>query len=188
MTTTWTTWREDLGGLAVIALIGAGAWLGMVRPGAQARQEADRLQLESDLLRSQVAMVQTQLRNANTDLQSITRGLDDAVALRPPEDLNRLVADLNSAAQGAGIVLDRIVPGAMEHLPETTRHRISLSGRGTYAGGVALLRTIRDDFPDVSVTVLSALSNPSDQAAPALLSFEVAWHAQPESGVSSGKK
>jgi hypothetical protein len=174
------TWREDVGGVAAIAAMGAAVWALFVQPGASARQRAADLRVQTDLIVSQVAMVQAQARTAEADLASARSLIGPAHALRPAADFNRLLAELNQAAVDTSFVLDQITPGPVERLDDVSRHKISVAGRGSYRGAITFLETLRDRFPDVTVLALSASRGQAEESMPADVSLELAWHAQPE--------
>ncbi|GEM_PF-7096278 len=176
----WRAWREDAGGVGVIALMAAASWLLVVEPGADARQQALGLRTQTDLVQSQVAMVQAQSRTAEGDLAAASAQAGPARPLRHPTEFNGLLASLNRAALESGLALDQIRPGAVDRTLETSKHRITLAGRGTYPAAVAYLLAIRDQFPDVTVVALSARHGGEADDHAALLSLELAWHAQPD--------
>lgn len=180
MTARLTTWKQDVAGLGAIALIAAAAWFLVLAPRADARKQADNLRLQTDLLRSQVAMIEAQARAARTDLRAAESAPSWARGLRPASDFNRVLAALNQAAAEAGVTIDQLTPGPRDQEPEMIRRRISLAGRGEYLAAAALLATIRDEFPDVSVVAISASRGSSESGGAAVLSLELAWHAQPE--------
>jgi hypothetical protein len=174
------TWREDAGGLAAIAAMGAAVWVLILQPGASARQQAAALRVQIDLVTSQVAMVQAQARTAEADLDNALARLAPTHPLRPAADFNRLLTELNQAAVETKFVLDQITPGPVERLEDVSRHKISVAGRGSYPGAITFLETLRDRFPDVTVLALSASRGQGETNTPADVSIELAWHAQPD--------
>lgn len=182
----WRTWREDAGGIGAIAVMAGAAWLLVVEPGAEARQQAMGLRTQTDLVQSQVAMVMAQARTAETDLAVASGEAGPARPLQHPTEFNRLLASLNQAALESGVALDQIRPGEVEQTEETGKHRISIAGRGTYPAAVAYLLAIRETFPDVTVIALAARQGGDGEDGLALLSLELAWHAQPEPKASRG--
>lgn len=176
----WPTWREDACGLGVIALLAGAVWLLVVEPGADARDQCALLRSKTDLVRSQIAMIQTQSRAALTDLEAATLDAGSTLPLRPASDFNRVLASLNQAALESGIMLDQLNPGDVERTEETTRFRLSIAGRGSYPAAVTFLSLLRTQFPDVTVLALSATRGSTDTQGAALLSLDLAWHAQPD--------
>lgn len=180
MTPYWRTWREDAGGIGAVGLMIGAAWLLVVEPGADAREQAKGLRTQTDLVQSQVAMVQAQARSAEGDLLAASADAGPARPLRHASDFNALLASLNQAALESGVALDQIRPGVVDRTPQTSKHHVALAGRGTYPAAVAYLLAIRDAFPDVTVIALSAQHGGETEDHAALLSLELAWHAQPD--------
>lgn len=176
----WRTWREDAGGLGAVALLAVAVWMLIVGPGEDARKQSDHLRTQTDLVNSQVAMIQAQARTAQADLAAARERAEIGFPLREPSEFNRVLAALNQAAVESNVALDQILPGAVEREPEITRFRLAIAGRGTYPAAVAFLERLRDGFPDVTVLALSASRGSEEGDATALLSLEIAWHAQPE--------
>ena len=174
------TWREDACGAGAVGVMAVAAWLLVLRPGADARDQAADLRVQTDLVHSQVAMVQAQARSAHADLVDTTGRLGPSRPLRPVGEFNRVLATLNQAAVEVGLTLDQIMPGESDQSEGIERQRISVSGRGSYQGAIAFLETLRDRFPDVTVLAFSATRGPADSSGEATVSLELAWHAQPD--------
>lgn len=179
MTSAWRTWREDAGGVGVLLALAAGAYFLVLVPRQSTHEQAQTIRDQTDLVLSQVAMVGTQRRMAEQELGAVATGTGDDAPLRPASEFNQLLARLNDAAVRSEITLDKILPGTTEHTRELTRRRISLAGQGSYPACVTLLRTIRDEFPDVVVVAVSATRGGPDTSGRAMVSLELAWHAQP---------
>ena len=185
MTIAWRTWREDAAGVGVLLALAAGAYFLVLVPRRSTHEQAQTIRAQTDLVLSQVAMTGTQRRVAEQQLGAVETGVGPDAPLRPASDFNQLLARLNDAAVRSDITLDKINPGTIEHTPELTRRRISLAGQGSYPACVTLLRTIRDEFPDVVVVAVSSTRGGPDTAGRAMVSLELAWHAQPASSANA---
>ena len=185
MSAQWATWREDLGGTAFLGVLAAGAWLLVVQPGADAREHAIEIRTSTHLLQGQVAMVLAQSRAAQEELTDHTRGAGPHHPLRAASEFNSMLALLNQAAVANGIALDRIAPGPVDRAKETTRFRLNVAGLGSYPSTIDFLIALREQFPDVTVTGLSAQRGTEDTGDQPMLSIDLAWHAQPDAKPTS---
>jgi Tfp pilus assembly protein PilO len=173
-------WQIDAMGSAMVVLL-AGVWyFGGLRPLTEAR--AARQGLESELA------VQRDVSEKNSDIlarqeQSLQKARQQnaasAIQLKKVDSVNQHVAELTSAAEGAGLRIDEIkqsqaVPGS-----RFTMVPIRLKGAGGYQAVSTFLRKLRAGFHDTGVTGFHLAKVEGAEKGDLKFSLDLVWYAEP---------
>jgi len=178
--TTWTKWRVDLIGAAVLVVLTSVFVLGPVRGGLRQRAVAKVQRTELAAQESRLAQADRILMAVKKDYGAVEARLaQSALHLEPSANVNSRLARISELAIEAGLQIDEIKPGAPlmgEHY-ETVP--IFLAGNGTYRQCAVFLHQLRQALPDTGAESLELSGNAAAPAATGTFRFNLHWHAAP---------
>ena len=175
----FSPWRIYLAGGVVCAALGAGAYAVGFSPATlrHARQAAKQTELRAR--KHKAANLAGQLNTARTQLTAITDSFANLpLRLEPATQVNQRLARLTDLANGAGLTIDEMRPGAIADGPDFKTVPILIAGNGTYPACAKFLHALRETFPDTAVLSFNTTNNSASPESPAAtFQFDLAWHA-----------
>lgn len=176
-------WQIDLTGLAVCALLTAGAYFAAVAP-AMDRRDADaasRVALADARdrvtgLSSSVRTTRTQLTDAQATLAKVEIPLQSATTI------NARLAALAELAVQCGLDVQHTQTGALS-VAESKRFArlpIQLAGAGSYRACETFLHRLAQQFPDTGMKSFTLDGSPATESSTTPVSFgcELIWYVQ----------
>lgn len=178
---TWTHWRVDLGGVAIIAGLSAAAYFGLVSPAIAHHEMAQAQSAELLAQRNKTRDLDRSLRTFHDQLTLTQQSIDKAkFKLDPPAALNERLASLTEVAGRNHLQVDTIESGALTSFPRYSTISIRMSGRGSYRNCSAMLKQVRETMPDVGVSAIQMTSAGVNTDINATFAIELLWHTQPQ--------
>lgn len=179
----------DLGGLAAIALLAAGAYGLFLGPRWQA---AAALEERRGLLAQRVKESQDAAGNLRMQKGNLERCKSEAehapVKLMRTDELNGRLSELTGLTEGlsaGSIKVDQISPGQAIRSGQFAVVPIRLAGEGSYRSFVELLSALGDRFRDTAVTEFTLLQDGA-KANKARFQVDLAWYTEPVGGGGRG--
>lgn len=178
--TRWRHWPIDLGGLAVIALITAAAYIVTLKPILDA--EAERIAREKHIdaqttKETQLTSTLTVMRN---QLLKMREAIDDsAIQLQSVSHLNRRLAAVTELAAEAGLQVNEIQPGGVVHGEQYETVPIQLAGSGDYPRCAEFINLLHQRHPDTGVAAFELRGDPKSPNTPASFTLSLVWYAAP---------
>lgn len=151
----------DVLGVAVLVVLGVGAYLTAVVPGrAQAKQRRS-LKMDAESVEAQVCSVEERLRA----IERLTRELRDVVARRVDSspvrsEINAIVNHIVADAEQAGLRIASVEPEPAERVGDTYVSAVSVIASGRQPDCVAFLDALAMRHPYHSIESLSLVRQP----------------------------
>lgn len=169
-------------GVVLLAAATGGWFVAGLRPLLSAKQRAAALGETVGDERDAIRDLAQQRDEAMQSLARLEEELSQTtVRLKPASALNAQLAALTRLAEGEGIAVERIEPGAAAETALATRVPLRLAGRGGSPNAVRFLAALRRNFPDIAVESfeVALLGGSCEAAAPeaATLRFDCVWYA-----------
>jgi Tfp pilus assembly protein PilO len=164
---------DVLGIMACSAMILAAYFFG-VRARMDGSNRADRLQVETGILRAEINAQTEAVSNAEQALQTVESqmNIEGLVLSDANEVTGRLIA-LGAIAEASGVVVETLTPRALEPGKAFDRQPISFRCIGSYPACVDVLEQIRTQDPTLASRSVSLRRNGS--AGEAMLDVDLVW-------------
>jgi len=184
--------RTQKKGLSVIDLLGSGfcilASLGLymfvLAPLMAGRSVLTEQQKQISAQQERMATLEatiTQLKNRS--VETAQRLGQCSISLRPLTQVNRRVAELTQLMEDSQLVVDEIEIGEPQFGSQYSAILVGIAIKGQYLDCLAMLRELREGFPDVTLMRLQMAGRPGHVDAVVTFNLEFIWFAAPDRGV-----
>jgi Tfp pilus assembly protein PilO len=99
------------------------------------------------------------------------------LSLRPPSQVNDVLARVASVSANCGVRLDDVRVGSLARGERYATLPVHAVGRGAYRDCVRFLRQLNRDCPDVAVAALGLAGPGAGAAGPVGIDLDLRWHA-----------
>jgi Tfp pilus assembly protein PilO len=173
-------WQIDAVGLGVCAALGAVWYFAGLQPVSQAA--ASRETLEAQLSERDTRL--SELFSSRSTHQRTVTVLEEkiqagSVNLRPVDDVNTRISELNTLAVRHDLRIDEVRPGAPVTLPRYVTVPIRLAGTGSYAECSRFMHALRSELRDIGVAGFDLRGEPEAPDKPPTFAFTLVWYAAP---------
>lgn len=168
----------DVGGLAVLSILGLIFFFQSVRPWMLQDQAAQAQRKQFLSLRQRAASAASQVRHLSSALKAERQASASlAVAGKDVRHLNSQLASIAALASKRGMQLRNIEPGRPSAEADRVELPIHLTGVAGYRDCAAFLHALRDDFPDTSVSSLRLSAHPDGDRTLVDFDINLRWYA-----------
>lgn len=165
-------------GLAIVAALGAGAYVLGVQPVALAKERAALLSAELAERSAEESELRKRQREAEARLRDARERLArNAIELRPASGLNEQVAAITALASEIGVRVDAISPSAAVQDDGFVRIPVRVTGHASSSAVVRLMSMLRERFSDVTVRTFDIRSDIASTEPTTTVQMELEWHA-----------
>jgi Tfp pilus assembly protein PilO len=175
-------WQIDAVGLALCALLTAGAYFAGWQPLQNNRAAEEAREAALGLAKAQVAALSANSRAVRTQLTNAQAALAKLeIPLQPASSVNQRMAELTALAGECGLDVQYAQTGAVTSNPRIAQLPIQLSGAGTYRTCALFLHRLRERFPDTGIKTFDIAAPPSESSVVSSFNFQLVWYVQPTS-------
>ncbi len=179
----------DVIGAVAFLVISAMAWQFGVRPvlergsrEALALSELDESRQSASEAAEQLNDIQQRIRMFEQDLAA------GRVQLKPRDQLNTRLADLNELARTCGLSLDAVQPGKAQAGDRVDSVPITVRASCSYAQATLFLHRLTERMADVGVVGFELAKNVAQPDTPATIEIALRWYVRPELEARGGQK
>jgi Tfp pilus assembly protein PilO len=173
-------WQIDAAGVALCALLTAGAYFAAWQPLQNGRAAGEAREAALSLARAQASALSANSRAVRTQLTNAQAAVARfEIPLQPASMVNQRMAELTSLANECGLDVQYAQTGAVTSNPRYAQLPIQLSGAGTYRTCAQFLHRLRERFPDTGIKCLDVAATPSESSTVTSFDFQLVWYVQP---------
>lgn len=172
--------RGDAIGAAACVLASVLVVLVGVVPVRSARARAEEEQARVSEARRQAEEASSARRLAERELAELQLSASDTPTLRPADQVNRRLAELNELAAACNLSVHEVKPGEARDAGRYRTVPIRLAGVGPYPDVAEFLRRLRVEHRDLGVPEFRLVSLENAEGTTGAFVFNLAWYAAPE--------
>jgi Tfp pilus assembly protein PilO len=173
-------WKINAVGVAALMAMSALAYLCGVRPLLDRHDLAVRQKTELSAARIKSADTQRAWAKMQQELADAQNALAAApLRLQPVAALNQRLALVSDLAIQGGAGFDDVQPGKSTEGTRFDSLPIRITGTGSYTAFTALLHRLRQEFPDLGVTMFDIAGSAQNGAGESHFTVDLLWYTSP---------